>query len=80
MTKAKLGSRLANAWMRFAHSLGVINTALLLIIIFFLVVTPMAIVLRIVGLTPLETRINKRAESYRKSPRAMKHNHMEKPY
>jgi hypothetical protein len=43
-------------WMRLAEVLGWINTRILLIIIFYLVVTPVALVMRLFGHKPLEAR------------------------
>ena len=42
------------AWMRFAEILGWINTRILLIVIFYLFVTPFGIVMRLLGRNPLD--------------------------
>ena len=42
-------------WMRFAEALGWINTRVLLILIFYLVVTPLGLIMRIARRSPLDT-------------------------
>ena len=51
-------------WMKLAHLLGWVNTRLLLGIIFFVIITPMAIVMRIFGRDALNQKIDKDANSY----------------
>ena len=43
-------------WMRFAHVLGIVNTTLLLTIVFVLVVVPIRIVWLIIRKDPLRIR------------------------
>ena len=52
------------AWMRFAYLLGWVNTRLLLAIIFYLVFTPIGLVMRLCGVDPLKRKINKKEKSY----------------
>ena len=51
-------------WMKFAYLLGWVNTRLILLIIFYLVFTPIGLVMRLCGIDPLERKINKKAGSY----------------
>lgn len=51
-------------WMRFALVLGWINTRLILGVLFYLVFTPIAIVLRLLRTDLLDVRIEKQRESY----------------
>ena len=51
-------------WMKLAHLLGWVNTRLLLGIIFFVIITPMAIVMKVLGRDALNRKINKDADSY----------------
>jgi hypothetical protein len=44
------------AWMRLAHALGWINSRILLALIFYLVITPMGLVQRLVGRDALRRR------------------------
>jgi saxitoxin biosynthesis operon SxtJ-like protein len=41
------------AWMKFAEALGWVNTRVLLILIFYLVVTPIGLIMRLFGRSPL---------------------------
>ena len=51
-------------WMRLAFVLGWINTRLILFILFYLVFTPIGLVMRLFGKDLLERKIDKRKESY----------------
>ncbi len=54
---------LARAWMWLAHWLGVVNTRLLLGIVFFLLITPVAWLFRLIGRDALALK-HKQANSY----------------
>jgi hypothetical protein len=43
-------------WMRLAHALGWLNTRLLLLVVFFLIMTPIGVVLRLCRWDPLSRR------------------------
>ena len=51
-------------WMRFAFILGWINTRLILIIMFYLVFTPIGLVIKLFGLDLLDRKIEKEKHSY----------------
>ena len=51
-------------WMKLAHLLGWVNTRLLLGIVFFVIITPMAIVMKIFGRDALNRKIDKGTDSY----------------
>jgi len=51
-------------WMKLAFILGWINTRLILIIAFYLVLTPMSIIIRLLGKDLLDRKINKNMGSY----------------
>jgi hypothetical protein len=51
-------------WMRLAFILGWINTRIILFIIFYLIFTPIGIVLRIFGIDLLDRKIERDKESY----------------
>jgi len=51
-------------WMKLAFILGWINTRLILLVIFYLVVTPMGLVTKLFGIDLLDLRIDKRKVSY----------------
>jgi len=51
-------------WMKFAFMLGWINTRILLGFVFFLVLTPIGLVLRLMGKDLLDKKIDRSAQSY----------------
>ena len=51
-------------WMKLAHLLGWVNIRLLLGIIFFVIITPMAIVMKVFGRDALNRKIDKGSDSY----------------
>ncbi len=50
--------------MVFAHALGWVNTRVLLVIFFYLIITPAAFLARLFGKDLLSQRLDPRAESY----------------
>ncbi len=52
------------AWMTMALALGFVMTRVLLTVFFFLVLTPVALVFRLIGKDPLHRRLDREAESY----------------
>ncbi len=56
--------RLYRAWMRLAHTLGRLNSALLLSLIFLTLVAPVAVARRLAGRDPLARRPDPRLASY----------------
>ena len=53
--------RLRKLWMQGAEVLGWVNTRLMLSLVYFLVITPMGVVVRLVGRDPLNRRLKDRA-------------------
>jgi len=51
-------------WMKLAFFLSWINTRLILFIIFYLVFTPMGLVIRLFGIDLLDRKIEKKRQSY----------------
>ncbi|MGH7263833.1 MAG: SxtJ family membrane protein [Candidatus Rokuibacteriota bacterium] len=62
-------------WMKGADALGWVNTRLLLGLVFYGLVTPMGIVMRVWGRDPMGRRFERGAESYRvlRQPRPASH-------
>ena len=63
------------AWMKLAYLLGWVNTRLILIIIFYLVFTPIGLVMKLFGIDPLERKINRKEKSYWKKMELSKPNY-----
>lgn len=51
-------------WMKLADLLGAVNQRLILTLLFALVVTPMALLLRLLGKQPIALRLDPAADSY----------------
>lgn len=51
-------------WMKFAAVLAWVNTRIILIVMFYLVFTPVGLVMRLFGMEQLDRRLEKEKESY----------------
>lgn len=56
------------AWSIFGAALGWFNTRLILTVLYFAAILPMALILRLTGKTPLKLHYAPDAESYREPP------------
>jgi hypothetical protein len=66
-------------WMKFGHILGFINTRIILGFIFFVMITPMGLVMRLMGKDPMCRKLDGSA-SYRKISASQTKEHMERPF
>ena len=53
-----------NVWVKFGSAIGRINSYIILNFLFYFIITPMGIVIRLFGKDPLSKKINKNAKSY----------------
>jgi predicted membrane protein len=60
----RLASRITKVWLKLAHSLGTFNSKVLLTIVFYLVLTPIAIVYKLFTKNPLRLKRDVSLESY----------------
>ena len=62
-------------WMKLGHVLGSINTRILLGIVYYLLITPMGLVLRLMGKDPMHRTFRRDAATYRvvRAPRPRQH-------
>ena len=67
-------------WMKVGHVLGWINTRLLLGIVFYLVIAPTGIVLKLLGKDPLKRKYDKNGLSYRIVSKQPGIDKMERPF
>lgn len=51
-------------WVKFATALAWFNTRLLLALVFYLVITPIGLIMRLLGKDPLERKIDRSAPTY----------------
>jgi len=67
-------------WMKIGHGIGWINTRIILGVLFYVVILPMGLIMRLLGKDPMARKHDKSAPSYRiKSIREAK-DRLEKPF
>lgn len=62
-------------WMAVGHALGWVNTRIILAVIFYMLFTPAAIIMRLLGKDPMRRKLEPEAGTYRipRQPRAGSH-------
>jgi len=62
-------------WMAVGHALGWVNTRIILAVIFYVLFTPAAIIMRLLGKDPMRRKLEPAAGTYRipRQPRAGSH-------
>ena len=62
-------------WMKVGHVLGTINTKIILGIIYYLLITPMGLVMRLMGKDPMHRALTQGTDTYRvvRTPRPRHH-------
>lgn len=67
-------------WMKFGAVAGWINTRIILLLVFIVLITPVAILFKLIGKDPLQRTLNPNAETYRELREEQGKGHMENPY
>jgi hypothetical protein len=67
-------------WMVVARKIGWFNSRVILTVVFYLVLTPVGLVRRILGYDPMHRRFELETGSYRVTRAPRPGSHMEKPY
>ncbi|HWE27813.1 MAG TPA: SxtJ family membrane protein [Polyangia bacterium] len=67
-------------WSIMAHALGFINTRILLALVFFVVLAPIALFMRLVGKDPLERRRDRRRPTYWRTREPAEPDRLTRPY
>jgi len=67
-------------WMRVAMAIGHVVNTLILAIVYFIVITPMALVMRLMGKDPMARALDRQAVSYRVLSTVADKKHVERPY
>lgn len=67
-------------WMKFAHIAQWINTRLILMFLFYLIILPIGLIRRMLGKDSMQRKIDPQARTYRTVLGEADHNDMEKPY
>ena len=67
-------------WLKFGAIAGWINTRIILFIMFYGLITPTGLIMRLFGSDPLRKRFEPDSDSYRIINQPQSNDHMEKPY
>ncbi|MEM9541949.1 MAG: SxtJ family membrane protein [Cyanobacteria bacterium P01_E01_bin.42] len=67
-------------WMKIAEILAWVNSRIILGLIFFAIVTPMAFIMRLLQRDPMARQCDRQAQTYRLSSQQRSRESMEKPY
>lgn len=68
------------AWMKFGDVAGWVNTRIILFLLFYGLVLPVGLIMKLLGSDPMHRKAAPDAASYRVIPPAVAKNHMERPY
>jgi len=67
-------------WMKFGAVMGFINTHIIMSVLFFCMITPLAWLFKLLGKDPMARKLEKTAQSYRVKSTVYTKDQMEKPY
>ena len=67
-------------WMKIGHGIGWVNTRIILGVLFYVLVLPMGLIMRLFGKDPMARRLDKSASSYRIESVSEPKDRLEKPY
>ena len=67
-------------WMKVGNVLGWINTRIILAILFYLLIVPVGILMRVLGKDPMRRSINPDADTYRVPSKPPPKRHLERPF
>jgi hypothetical protein len=67
-------------WMKFADIAGWINTRIIMLILFYFLIMPMGLLMRLFGYDPMCRKFDKNLASYRVISKPQDRNHMKAPY
>lgn len=67
-------------WMVFADVAGWVNTRIILVLLFYVLILPIGFIMRLFGYDPMQRKIDKDLQSYRKLCKPQDREHMRHPY
>ena len=67
-------------WMKFADIAAWVNTRIIMILLFYLVILPIGLIMRLFGHDPMRRKTEKHLESYRNVRKPQDSDHMRHPY
>ena len=79
-TSQLIMQRAYRTWIKFGHLLGLVQSRILLGLLFFIVITPLALVRRLLRMDPLRLRLDPKVATYRHAKVYRDPCHMEKPF
>jgi hypothetical protein len=67
-------------WMKFASIAQWVNTRIIMLLLFYLLILPIGLLLRLFGKDSMHRRFDRGADSYRVKAETQDNKHMENPY
>ncbi len=67
-------------WMKFAHLAQWVNTRIIMLFLFYCVIFPIGLVMRLLGKDSMQRKFDEQMQSYRIEQTTQDKDHMEKPY
>ena len=67
-------------WMKIGHAIGWVNTRIILGVLFYVLVLPMGLIMRLFGKDPMAMKVDKTASSYRVKSVSEPKDRLEKPF
>ena len=67
-------------WMKIGHGIGWVNTRIILGVLFYVLVLPMGLIMRLFGKDPMARKLDKSASSYRIESVSEPKDRLEKPF
>jgi hypothetical protein len=67
-------------WMKIGHGIGWINTRIILGVLFYMLVLPMGLIMRLFGKDPMARKVDNSASSYRVKSVEVPKDRLEKPF
>ncbi len=67
-------------WMKFADIAAWVNTRIIMLLLFYLLILPTGYIMRLFGYDPMRRKIDKQLQTYRNVRKPQDRNHMRHPY
>ncbi len=67
-------------WMKIGHGIGWVNTRIILGVLFYILVLPMGLIMRLFGKDPMTRKLDKSVSSYRVKSVSEPKDRLEKPF
>ena len=71
---------LYRGWMKFGEIAGWINTRVILLLMFYLLLTPVGLIMKVLGFDSMQRKLKPGATSYLVKSKVYEKHHMERPY